>query len=292
MNKFKKLIWTIAVALIFTATATLGTAAEAYGITNDWGLNLQEIKNENAKVNSVINETVNKIETDKQKINEEVKSIKEKAVEISKDNQTKITTEAKKTQEIVNTQIEKSNITHVSSGGSPVQQASSNQNGITVQTGVSKPVNVTTKVSVPVNVSPSTNVNVAPSTRVNIINKPSNNNISISIPIVRINSIIINKPKTIPILNKLPSVIPLPVIILKPIVIPLPNFTGGNTTAVPAAAVTTTETTKAVNEAVFAGLPQTGTIIDFNVLIVTGCISVVLGIIFLMLGKKVHKKIL
>lgn len=277
MVKLKKCVFTAGTFLLLVPAFVMGITAEAYGITNDGGLNIQQIKNENSKVNSIVNETIKKINDDNQKINQKVQQAEEKAAEFSKENKINtniITNEAVSVQQR-NSNIEVSVNQNIKNAAVQVKKQSDN-NSITVKTGVSKPVNVN------VNVSPVINA-TGPVTKVNV----KGNQISILVPVVKINSIVINKPKAISIINILPSVIPVPIVIFKPVVVILPNLFGNSVQAQKSiasdssAALTPSDRTAVMNEEAFAGLPQTGSIIDFYVLIAIGCLSILIGMAML-----------
>lgn len=271
MIRFKRCLCTVGILSILIPAPALGIKTVALGEILDDGINLHGIKSENAKINSVVDGTAKKISNDKQKI-------KQKAAEISKNNKVQINTEAKKAENIINSSV-KNNISEIKT---VVKQTGANQRETTVNTDVTKPVNVTA------NISPT--VTVKQNVKVNVVNKPFDKNISNSISLIKVISLKINKPKTILIINNLISVIPLPIIVFKPVSISLPNFLGGNTSTLPDTAFAPPEKAEIINKAVFAGLPQTGSLIDFTVLIVNGGLCIIIGIIVLLINKKFLEK--
>lgn len=280
MFTLKRCIFTVGIQLLLIAAVLLGITAKAFGEADEGGLNLQNIKTGNTKVNTVIDQAAQKINSDNAKINQEANTIKNQAAAISK-----ITTETKNTEKIINNdvknQLPKSNITlnSISDSAASDGQVSVNQNGITVQIGASKQINIKTNINPIVTVKPVVNVKV--------VNKPKNNNISISVPVIKIISLHVNKPTSINIINNFISAIPVPIVLFKSVTISLPNLLGGNTnTIVKNQALANPDKPEVINKAVFAGLPQTGSIIDFNVLMINGCLFIFTGMIMLIAAKK------
>lgn len=285
MFTLKRCIFTVGIQLLLIAAVPLGITAKAFGEADEGGLNLQNIKTGNTKVNTVIDQAAQKINSDNAKINQEANTIKNQAAAISKNTIAKITEQTKNTEKIINNdeknQLPKSNTTlnSISDSVASVGQVSVNQTGIAVQTATSKPVSINTNINPIVTVKPVVNVKV--------INKPTNNNISISVPVIKIISLHVNKPTKINIINNFISAIPVPIVIFKSVTISLPNLLGGNTNImVTNEALSVPDKAEVINKAVFAGLPQTGSIIDFNVLMISGSLFIFSGMIMLIAVKK------